>query len=63
MYHRAPQSWTVTEAASTNSDDYVFGFLAGAGGEQPSVSLPTGGPYSSNDNFTSSENGLDASLQ
>lgn len=46
-----------------NDDTFVFGFNAGAGGEQPSVSIPTAGPYSSNGNFTSSENGLGAMLQ
>ncbi|NHX35164.1 MULTISPECIES: SipW-dependent-type signal peptide-containing protein [Halolamina] len=46
-----------------SSDDFVFGFFAGAGGEQPSVAIPTGGPYSSSDNWTASENGLDATLQ
>jgi len=46
-----------------NDDNYVFGFNAGAGGEQPSVSVPTGGPYSPVNNFTSSQNGQSTTLQ
>ena len=42
---------------------YVFGFGASAGGEQPSVSIPSGGPYSGNANFTASENGQPETVQ
>jgi predicted ribosomally synthesized peptide with SipW-like signal peptide len=48
---------------ATGGNSYVFGFGASAGGEQPSVGIPVGGPYSSNANFTSSENGQSATLQ
>lgn len=47
----------------TGGNDYVFGLSASAGGEQPYVGIPVGGPYSSSDNFTSSENGQSATLQ
>jgi predicted ribosomally synthesized peptide with SipW-like signal peptide len=50
------------DALDAGASTYLFGFLAGAGGEQPSVSIPDDGPYSSNDNWTSSENGLTTSL-
>jgi len=47
----------------TGGNDYVFGFGASAGGEQPSVGIPVGGPWNSNDNWTSSEDGQSATLQ
>ncbi|WP_281194023.1 SipW-dependent-type signal peptide-containing protein [Halorubrum sp. F4] len=47
----------------TSGNDYVFGFGASAGGQAPSVGIPMGGPYSSSDNWTSSENGQNATLQ
>ena len=46
-----------------NGNAYVFGFNASAGGEQPSVAIPVGGPYSSNANWTSSENGQQEVVQ
>ena len=50
------------EELDQGDDDYVFGFNAGAGGEQPFVGIPEGGPYSSSQNFTSDENGQTATL-
>jgi predicted ribosomally synthesized peptide with SipW-like signal peptide len=47
----------------TGGATYGFGFSASAGGEQPSVSIPTGGPYSSNANWTSSENSQEETVQ
>ncbi|WP_435117819.1 SipW-dependent-type signal peptide-containing protein [Halolamina sp. C58] len=47
----------------TGGNAYGFGFNASAGGEQPSVSIPTGGPYSSNANWTSSENSQPETVQ
>ncbi|MHB9288844.1 SipW-dependent-type signal peptide-containing protein [Halobacteriales archaeon Cl-PHB] len=44
------------------ANTYLFGFLASAGGEQPSVSIPDQGPYSSDNNFTSSQNGQQTTL-
>lgn len=38
------------------SDEYKFGVLASAGGEQAYVNIPTSGVYSSNDNFTADDN-------